>query len=329
MSSSVELATAFHNSKRSAMLPTLSASGWYSNSEVHYVDSVTLRDSLKRIHDITIQESSSFTKTRRIPVLFFSLNYRHPILVDKYYTSKALSDMVLIVQNGQRNFPSRLSCNSQPTYLNLRNPLKSALASTAILAGGIIPSHITYSEAHQNAISEWLWSVGDHPFSHTSYGAEFNRIQIDIARRNMLIHALAESIETVNTCVQLLRKIHIDETNEVVSHMVPLNSLSIGFSSVITQWKISCAAVASLDFDKAMKHVRMADDLADDLFELVIDTENLMGAYQCLPHVTADEDTESQTMLVLPILFICFDVLLFALVFMCRSTKKSSKAKIN
>lgn len=329
MSDSAELATAFQSAKRSAVLPSLNSNGIYTNSDIHYIDSISLRDSLVKIREIETSQENAFNNYRRIPILFFSLNYRHPILVDKYYSAKGLSDMVVIVQNSQRYFPSRLQCNSKATFINLRNPIKHALSATSLVVGGIVPSHITYSEAHQHAMADWTWSVGDHPWSHTSYGFHFNRIQIDITRRNMIIHALTSSMETINSAVHVLSRIRIDLSNEFVSHLIPLNELSLTFFQTVTLWKAACSKMAALDFESALAHVQSADAKADEFFFLVLETETIMKAYQCLPHVVIESDTESQVVLLLPILFICFDILLFVIIFLCRQNRKSVKAKIN
>lgn len=327
ISDSSELAVAFQSAKRSCVLPYLNSNGIFTNSDVHYIDSVVLRDSLVKIPEIHYGQESSFSDSRHIPILFFSLNYRHPILVDKYYSAKGLSDMVVIVQNSQRSFPTRLQCNSKSTFLNLRNPIKHALSATSVLAGGIIPSHITYSEAHQNAVADWTWSVGDHPWSHTSNGFHFNHIQIDIAKRNMILNALGSSIDTINSAVKILNRIRIDESNERVSHLIPLNQLSLSFQHIFNIWKLAVSKIASLDFETALKQIRAADAKADEFFFLALESEAIMKAYQCLPHIIEENDTDSQVVLLLPILFICFDILLFVIIFMYKRGKKTNKSQ--
>lgn len=331
MADSKDLATAFHNAKRSVLLPTISPDGIYINTEVHYIDSVVLRDSLSKMREIKKASGNSYDGTRHIPILFFSLDYINPILVDKYYLAKGLSDMVIIVQNSQEIISSRIQCNGNTIYLNLKNPIKHALSATSLVAGGIIPQHISYSEAHQKAIQDWHWSVGDNPYSHTSNGATFNRIQIDITRRNMLITELTNTIDTINQGVSILKKIRLDETNSQMSHHISLNELSILFTNVIGKWKKSCGFVAALDFESAMKYAKEADIIANEFLLLVIDTDELMSAYQCLPHAVTEVDTESQLILIIPILFVLFDILLGIIVFMCsrKSSSKGKKAKIN
>ena len=50
----------------------------------------------------------------------------------------------------------------------------------------------------------WLWSVGNSPLSQTSSGSHFNEFQIDITKRNQIVHSLDKSIETFNRAVNRL-----------------------------------------------------------------------------------------------------------------------------
>ena len=100
MADSEELATAFQDAKRSAIVPTLSPEGFYSQEVVHFIDSVRLRDSLLSLRAFKLHQWTQ-GEERHIPILFFSLDYEEPVLVDKFYLSKALSDLVVIVQNSR------------------------------------------------------------------------------------------------------------------------------------------------------------------------------------------------------------------------------------
>lgn len=331
MSDSPELTTAFQDAQRSVVMSTLSADGVYGRHDVHYVDSMKLRDSLRALHQFNIHGHYPGAD-RHIPILFFSVDQEQPLLVDKYYSAKGLSDMVLVVQNGQRSYPSRLACNGRTIPLDLRNPLKQALAATSLLVGGVVPPHITYSEAHQSALQDWLWSVGNHPWAHTSQGSEFNRLQIDTARRNMIVDSLTSSIETYNAAVQLLQEIRTEEANEEMQHQLALNDMSLLATQVNNLWKQVSAKVALLAFDDAMHFVDEAEQQADRLYHLALFTHSSMRAFQCLPHVVQDDDAQSQLLFVLPVIFIAFDVFLFFVLFICRTRgapRSQNKAKVN
>lgn len=41
-----------------------------------------------------------------------------------------------------------------------RDPLKAVLSSTALLLGGLVPSHISYNSARKKTSQEWMWSAG-------------------------------------------------------------------------------------------------------------------------------------------------------------------------
>jgi len=46
-----------------------------------------------------------------------------PILIDKYFQAKGLSDMVIIVQSKFGNWKSRIKCNHKAVEWNLRYAL--------------------------------------------------------------------------------------------------------------------------------------------------------------------------------------------------------------
>jgi hypothetical protein len=84
-----------------------------------------------------------------------------------------------------------------------------------------------------------------------------------------------------------------------------------------------------LDYEAVVPLVELLDDSIDSFFSAALDAELTMKAYECLPYVIEDVDVESQLVLILPILFIIFDIFLFVLVFLCRSSSRKQKSKIN
>ena len=53
-----------------------------------------------------------------IPVFWF--NHGDPLLVDKHYQAKSLSDMIIVVQSEDSSWESHLQCNGQSVLLDLR-----------------------------------------------------------------------------------------------------------------------------------------------------------------------------------------------------------------
>jgi hypothetical protein len=90
--------------------------------------------------------------SKTIPIFIFSYSTASPILLDKYYQSKALVDMVFATQCRSTQYRSRVMCNGEYVMWNLRDPTRSLIASTALLLGGVIPKHISYSHERRAAV---------------------------------------------------------------------------------------------------------------------------------------------------------------------------------
>lgn len=56
--------------------------------------------------------------TLEVPIFWFI--YNEPLFVDKHYQSKALSDMVIVVQSELSSWESHLQCNGQSLLWDLR-----------------------------------------------------------------------------------------------------------------------------------------------------------------------------------------------------------------
>jgi len=70
---------------------------------------------------------------RHIPIFLFSIAYRTPLFIDKYYQARALKDMVIIVQSPHLQWASRMQCNGKSIYLNLRYVEVVSVHTTVVL----------------------------------------------------------------------------------------------------------------------------------------------------------------------------------------------------
>jgi len=152
-----------------------------------------------------IGSNAGGANVRDIPIFLFSLDYPIPVLIDKHYQARALSNMVIAVQSTQHLWESHLQCNNKPIYWDLRNPIKAVIQSTTTLLGGLVPHHLAYSPAHHDLTQEWLWSVGDGPFSLTSQGIEFSQIHRDALFRNYVLSILREATGNFNLAIARLK----------------------------------------------------------------------------------------------------------------------------
>lgn len=63
------------------------------------------------------------------------------------------------------------------------SPLKHALSAILQHLGGILPPHLGYDPGRQVVQHDWLWSVGGHPLSWTSWGGKYSQMHIDALHR--------------------------------------------------------------------------------------------------------------------------------------------------
>ncbi|GJN21038.1 hypothetical protein PR202_gb08484 [Eleusine coracana subsp. coracana] len=101
---------------------------------------------------------SNHRSTLEIPIFWFI--HSEPLLLDKHYQAKALSNMVVVVQSDGDAWESHLQCNGKPILWDLRKPIKAAIAATAEYISGLLPSHLVYSHAHETAIEVSAMSKG-------------------------------------------------------------------------------------------------------------------------------------------------------------------------
>lgn len=70
----------------------------------------------------------------------------------------------------------------------------------------MLPVHVSYSEAHARAASEWGWAVGSSALAHTSRGAGLGQMQLDVSARNQLAAAMHGALEELDAIVRALRE---------------------------------------------------------------------------------------------------------------------------
>nr|KYP61322.1 hypothetical protein KK1_015809 [Cajanus cajan] len=170
------LAMAFAVARRAAAVPLLLVNGTYRKTVRTYLDSSILQYQLQRLnkHGSLKGRHAHSRSVLEVPVFWFI--YNEPLLLDKYFQAKALSDMIIVVQSEPSSWESHLHCNGHSLLLNLRQPIKAAVAATAEHLAGLLPLHLVYGQAHETAIEDWLWSVGCNPFSITSQAEKTFRI---------------------------------------------------------------------------------------------------------------------------------------------------------
>lgn len=274
------LAMAFSVARRAAAVPLLLVNGTYRKTVSSYLDSSILQHQLRRLNEHqSLKGSHAHSRsTLEIPIFWFI--HGDPLLVDKHYQAKALSDMVIVVQSEESSWESNLQCNGQSLLWDLRRPIKAALAATSEHLAGLLPLHLVYSQAHEMAVEDWIWSVGCNPLSITSPGWHISRFQSDTIARSYIITSLEESIQLVNSAVRLLTKQHTsDQTYKLFRSQE--RELVNKYNYVVSLWRRIASVTGELRYVDAMRLLYTLEDASNEFFHYVNETKALLHPINC------------------------------------------------
>ncbi|OIW14404.1 hypothetical protein TanjilG_15758 [Lupinus angustifolius] len=262
MSEDPALAMAFSVARRAAAVPLLLVNGTYRKTIRSYLDSSILQYQLQRLNDHgSLKGRHAHSRsTLEVPVFWFI--YSEPLLLDKHFQAKALSDMVIVVQSEPSSWESHLHCNGHSLLLNLRRPIKAAVAATAEHLAGLLPLHLAYSQAHETAIEDWTWSVGCNPFSVTSQGWHISRFQSDSIARSYVITSLEESIQLVNSAIHLLL-MEAGKTFKIFQSQEP--ELVKKYNYVVSLWRRVSTVTGEMRYVDALTLLNTLEDASKSL----------------------------------------------------------------
>jgi hypothetical protein len=149
------LMMAFSMACRAAAVPLLLVNGTYRSTVRAYLDSAILQHQLQKLSGQTSLkgEHSNHRSTLEVPIFWFI--HSDPLILDKHYQAKALSNMVIVVQSDVDSWQSHLQCNGKSILWDLRKPVKAAIAASAEYVSGLLPSHLVYSTAHETAFESF------------------------------------------------------------------------------------------------------------------------------------------------------------------------------
>ncbi|GLU10466.1 hypothetical protein SLE2022_272660 [Rubroshorea leprosula] len=274
------LAMAFSVARRAAAVPLLLVNGTYRKTVRSYLDSSILQHQLQRLNDHGSLKGSHADSRSTLEIPIFWFIHGDPLLIDKHYQAKALSDMVIVVQSETSSWESHLQCNGKSVLWNLRRPIKAALAAVSEHLAGLLPLHLVYSQAHETAIEDWIWSVGCSPFSVTSQGWHLSRFQLDTIARSYIITTLEESIELVNSAIHLLVT---ERTTEKTFKLFQSqeHELVNKYNHVVSLWKRISTVTGELRYMDAMKLLHTLEDASKGFAHQVNTTISLLHPIHC------------------------------------------------
>ncbi|TYI12924.1 hypothetical protein ES332_A08G022900v1 [Gossypium tomentosum] len=274
------LAMAFSVARRAAAVPYLLVNGTYRKSTRSYIDSSILQYQLRRLntHGSLKGSHAHSRSTLEVPIFWFI--HTDPLLVDKHYQAKALSDMVIVVQSEPSSWESHLQCNGKSLLWDLRRPIKPALAAVSEHLAGLLPLQLVYSHAHGTAIEDWIWSVGCNPFSITSQGWQISKFQSDTIARSYIISTLEESIKLVNSAMHLL--LWERTTEKTFKHFQSQERELVNkYNYVVSLWRRISTIAGELRYTDAMKLLYTLEDATKGFVDQVNATIALLHPIHC------------------------------------------------
>ncbi|KAJ6958690.1 hypothetical protein NC653_040365 [Populus alba x Populus x berolinensis] len=302
------LAMAFSVARRAAAVPLLLVNGTYRKTTRSYLDSSILQHQLQRqLHDHGSLKGAHAHSMSTLEVPIFWFISGEPLLVDKHYQAKALSDIVIVVQSEPSSWESHLQCNGQSVLWDLRRPVKAALAAVSEHLAGLLPLHLVYSHAHETAIEDWVWSVGCNPFSITSRCWHVSQFQSDTIARSYIITALEDSIQLVNSAV---RRLLMERTSEKTFKMFQSEERELvdKYNYVVSLWRRISTIHGELRYVDAMRLLYTLEDASERFASQVNATIAILHPISCTRerkvHVVIDMTTVPAFLVVLGVLYI-------------------------
>lgn len=303
------LAMAFSVARRAAAVPLLLVNGTYRKTVRSYLDSSILQYQLQRLNDHTSLKGGHAHSRSTLEIPIFWLINGDPLLIDKHYQAKALSNMVVVVQSEASSWESHLQCNGRSLLWDLRSPVKAAMASVAEHLAGMLPLQLVYSVAHESAIEDWTWSVGCNPFSTTSQGWQISQFQSDTIARSYMITALEESIQAVNSGIHLLR---LERTNEKSFKIFKSRERELmnKYKYVISLWRRLSNIAGETRYGDAMRFLYTLEEATSGFVREVNATVEVLHPIHCSKvrkvKVEMDMTTVPAMLVVLVLLYAVF-----------------------
>lgn len=288
------LAMAFSVARRAAAVPLLLVNGTYRKTIRTYLDSSILQHQLQRLNDHGSLKGMHAHSRSTLEVPIFWFLHSEPLLVDKHYQAKALSDMVIVVQSETSSWESHLQCNGKSLLWDLRRPIKAALAAASEHLAGLLPLHLVYSQAHETAIEDWAWSVGCNPLSITSQGWHISQFQSDTVARSYIITTLEESIQLVNSAIHRLVMEHTTEQTFKLFQSQERDLVN-KYNHVVGLWRRIATVTGELRYVDAMRLLYTLEDASKGFVGQVNASITLLHPTHCTRQRKVDVEFDMTT----------------------------------
>ncbi|XP_073277260.1 uncharacterized protein [Primulina huaijiensis] len=294
LSEDPSLAMAFSVARRAAAVPLLLVNGTYRKTVRSYLDSSILQHQLQRLNDHASLKGSHAHRRSTLEIPIFWFIHGDALLIDKHYQAKALSDMVIVVQSESSSWESHLQCNGRSLIWDMRRPTKAAVAAVSEHLAGLLPLHLVYSQAHESAIEDWIWSVGCNPLSVTSQGWHVSQFQSDTIARSYILTTLEGTIQLVNSAIHLLV---MERTSEQTFKLFYSHERELmnKYKYVVSLWKRISTVTGELRYTDALRLLHTLEDASKGFADYVNSTIASLHPIHCTKQRKVDVEFDMTT----------------------------------
>lgn len=146
-----------------------------------------------------------------LPVFVFSLlGFADDLLFDGKMLHLSTSSSVMVLQTGDESIELPFFSEDDLITVNSRMITKQITAGIAKALGGLVSPHSTYSLSKQRMTSNYLWSMGHHPFGPFSSSIGVSQIFLDNILRNSILSRVNYALKMVREAVNALDQFIID-----------------------------------------------------------------------------------------------------------------------
>lgn len=323
-----QLATSFSTSLRATYQQVPLSTDTMHEFEQVYLDSRELAHKLQQQFPTAPRRGSSRQHSQlHVPVFVFLLSRETPVLIDQHYNARALEDLVIVVANSAKKdeHPVGFTCESK-LQSRPSSPLKDALAAMLQHLGGVLPPHLGYRPMTHTVHLDWLWSVGSHPFSFTSSGLRYTKLQKDALWRSYLLDALDTSIDRINQAILLLSKGPPQKGSFplIKAHHAQLREVLELYSQVVHLWHSLVNHAQQLAFSQAVELIPALEQASSNFLTKCQEVHSSMHPLHCAAKGVA---RPFLGFLPPPVILGCSIVVLAAMIYTIYATHSITKPK--
>ncbi|EGG21751.1 hypothetical protein DFA_01637 [Cavenderia fasciculata] len=170
-----------------------------------YLDSKELHHWLIKHNLMFIPDIDTRFSRLVIPVFLFDISFTSLLLLDRTHQAVSFPDMVIAIQTQGGYTPTDNQCDQKMTYINPSDATRPVLSSILSTIWGIPPTFTTLSK-NLDVDNNYLWSLGNTPYSAFSTRKQISFSQSDAAIRNYMYSYLADSLNHLQSVFH-----HLDE----------------------------------------------------------------------------------------------------------------------